>query len=43
MVGAETAANAGERYGVRLRGTVTPPVTGSYTFFIYGDSPDKLP
>ncbi|MCP5532891.1 MAG: hypothetical protein H7A48_06945 [Akkermansiaceae bacterium] len=47
---AETAANTGERFGVRLRGTVTPPVTGAYTFFISGDdgtelllSPDAMP
>jgi hypothetical protein len=42
VAGAETAANAGERYGVRLRGTVTPPVTGSYTFFISGDDGTEL-
>lgn len=42
VAGAETTANSGDRYGVRLRGTVTAPVTGSYTFFISGDDGTEL-
>jgi hypothetical protein len=37
IAGVEPAANAGDNYGRRLRGYLTAPQTGSYTFWIAGD------
>lgn len=34
--------NLADNHGVRLRGTVTAPATGSYTFFIAGDDSSDL-
>lgn len=42
LSGSEVNANTGERYGIRLRGIVTPPVTGSYTFYVSGDDGSEL-
>ena len=42
LAGSQWAPNQGEHYGVRLRGSVTPPVTGSYTFFVAGDDNSEL-
>ncbi len=40
--GAATAQGSGDNYGARLRGTVTAPVTGNYTFFISSDDNGEL-
>jgi len=32
-----TQANQADHYGIRLRGSVTAPITGDYTFFVAGD------
>lgn len=42
LAGAATAQWLGDNYGARLRGTVTAPVTGSYTFFIASDDHGEL-
>lgn len=42
LAGAEWTPNQGDNYGLRLRGTVTAPVTGNYTFFIAGDDNTEL-
>ncbi len=33
----EGPRNWGDRYGMRTRGLITPPETGSYTFYVMGD------
>jgi PA14 domain len=38
----ETPVNAAERYGQRLRGYVTAPATGDYTFWVSGDDEAEL-
>ncbi len=40
--GAESPQNIGDNYGERLRGLVTPPVTGDYVFSIAGDDSGEL-
>lgn len=40
--GAETPRNCGDNYHQRLRGTVTAPVTGDYTFWISSDETSIL-
>ena len=40
--GAQWGSNVADRYGVRLRGTVTAPLTGDYTFYIAGDDNAEL-
>lgn len=42
LAGAEWAPGQGDYYGVRMRGAVTAPVTGAYTFFIAGDDNTEL-
>ena len=42
LAGAEWTPGQGDYYGVRMRGTVTAPVTGAYTFFIAGDDNTEL-
>ena len=42
LAGAEWAPSQGDHYGLRLRGAVTPPETGDYTFFIAGDDNAEL-
>jgi hypothetical protein len=37
-----TVQQLGDNYGARLRGTVTAPITGSYTFFISSDDSGEL-
>ncbi len=37
-----TAADIGDSYGSRIRGTVTPPSSGDYTFFIASDDASQL-
>ena len=39
---AQWGPNIGDNYGLRLRGSVVPPVTGDYTFFIAGDDGAEL-
>ncbi len=39
---AETPVNRGDNFGFRLRGFVTAPVTGNYTFAIAGDDSCEL-
>ncbi len=39
---AETPANRSDNFGIRMRGTVTAPVTGNYTFYISGDDACQL-
>lgn len=39
---AATGEKIGNNYGTRLRGTVTAPVSGSYTFFISSDDSGEL-
>lgn len=34
--------NLGDHYGARLRGTITAPVTGHYTFFLSADDEGEL-
>jgi uncharacterized repeat protein (TIGR01451 family) len=38
IINLDTPVNYGEIYGQRLRGFITPPVTGSYTFWIASDN-----
>jgi hypothetical protein len=38
----EMPANAADQYGVRIRGFVVPPVTGSYSFWIASDDNGEL-
>jgi len=38
----EMAQNTGDNYGTRTRGYITPPTTGSYTFWIAGDDNAEL-
>jgi len=38
----QTPANAGDSYGQRIRGYVTAPQTGSYTFWIASDNQGEL-
>jgi glucose/arabinose dehydrogenase len=38
----EAPLNAGENYGVRIRGYITAPTTGNYTFWIAGDDQAEL-
>ena len=42
LAGAEWTPGQGDYYGVRMRGTVTVPETGDYTFFIAGDDNTEL-
>jgi len=42
LPGAATSEYRGDRYGARLRGTITAPVTGNYTFFISSDNSGEL-
>jgi len=42
LPGAEWTANQGDYYGIRLRGTLTAPLTGTYTFFVAGDDNTEL-
>lgn len=42
FAGAQWGPNLADRYGVRLRGTVTAPVTGDYTFYTAGDDHTEL-
>ena len=42
LSGAATAQLLGNNYGARLRGTVTAPITGNYTFFISSDDHGEL-
>ncbi len=37
LAGVEPAVNIGDNYGRRLRGWITAPATGDYTFWIAGD------
>src|SRR5262245_61813451 len=37
VVGLEAPLNAGDNYGIRLSGFVTPPTTGNYVFYISAD------
>jgi glucose/arabinose dehydrogenase len=38
----EVPINAGENFGARIRGYITPPTTGNYTFWIAGDDQAEL-
>ncbi|MEN0052460.1 MAG: T9SS type A sorting domain-containing protein [Mucilaginibacter sp.] len=38
----EAPLNAGENFGARVRGLVTPPTTGNYTFYIAADDAAEL-
>jgi hypothetical protein len=38
----EIPTNAGDQYGVRVRGFILPPATGSYTFWIASDDNGEL-
>ncbi|MEJ7559571.1 MAG: right-handed parallel beta-helix repeat-containing protein [Pedobacter sp.] len=38
----EGPVNIGENYGVRIRGFLTPPTTGNYTFWISADDSGEL-
>ncbi|HEU4470414.1 MAG TPA: PA14 domain-containing protein [Flavisolibacter sp.] len=38
----ETAENAGDQYGSRIRGYICPPQTGNYKFWIAGDDATEL-
>lgn len=40
--GAQWGGDLADRYGIRLRGTITAPVTGNYTFFVSGDDGHEL-
>jgi len=42
LAGSAWAPGQGNYYGVRLRGTITAPITGDYTFFISGDDSAEL-
>ena len=42
IAGVEPAQNVGDNYGRRLRGYLTAPQTGSYTFWIAGDDSCEL-
>ena len=42
LAGAESASGQGDYYGLRLRGTITPPETGDYRFYIAGDDNAEL-
>jgi len=42
LSGVEPASNIGDNYGRRLRGWITAPATGSYTFWIAGDNGCQL-
>lgn len=42
VAGAAIPTNLDDHYGARLRGTVTAPVTGNYTFFISSDNNGEL-
>ena len=39
---AETTTNIGDNFGSYLPGTIEPPETGNYTFWIYGDDEVQL-
>lgn len=39
---ASSPANYGDNFGQRLRGTITAPVTGSYTFWVSSDDASEL-
>ncbi len=38
----EIASNAGDNYGTRVRGYITAPTTGNYTFWVAGDDNCEL-
>jgi len=38
----EAPINAGDNFGARIRGYITPPTTGNYTFWIAGDDQAEL-
>ncbi len=38
----ETGTNIADNYGVRVRGYITPPSTGNYTFWVAGDDNCEL-
>ena len=38
----EAASNAGDQYGLRVRGYLVPPSTGPYTFWVAGDDNSEL-
>ncbi|MBK1884427.1 hypothetical protein JIN85_18565 [Luteolibacter pohnpeiensis] len=42
VTSAATPTNRGDYFGTRLRGLVTAPVTGNYTFYISGDDQCEL-
>jgi hypothetical protein len=42
LAGFDTGANLGESYGSRIRALVTPPVSGSYTFYLSSDEDSQL-
>jgi hypothetical protein len=42
IAGVEPAATIGDNYGRRLRGYLTAPQTGSYTFWVAGDDNCEL-
>jgi len=42
LSGVEPASNIGDNYGRRLRGWITAPATGSYTFWVAGDNGCQL-
>jgi PA14 domain/Immunoglobulin domain/Immunoglobulin I-set domain len=42
VAGFEIPVNVGENYGSRTRGFITPPTTGSYTFWIASDDNSEL-
>ncbi len=42
LSGAATAEQIGDNYGARLRGTITAPITGTYTFYISSDDQGEL-
>ncbi len=42
LAGAATGEYLGDYYGARLRGTITAPVSGNYTFFISSDDNGEL-
>ncbi|WP_178931625.1 PA14 domain-containing protein [Oceaniferula marina] len=42
LAGAAWAARQGDHYGLRLRGSLTAPITGDYTLFVAGDDNASL-
>ncbi|NTV30868.1 hypothetical protein HGA91_02720 [candidate division WWE3 bacterium] len=38
----DTAKNTGDYFGIRIRGTIVPQITGSYTFYVSGDDTAEL-